>query len=214
MSGTLYIVSAPSGTGKTSLLNALVGSVTGVRVSVSHTTRAARPGERNGVDYHFVDEPTFAAMVARGEFLEHARVFDRRYGTSRAWVEVELAAGTDVILEIDWQGARQIRALMPGAIGVFILPPSLESLVIRLRGRGDEPAVIDRRMRDSLTEISHHEEYDYLVVNEDFARALGDLQAILRAGRLRLPVQRQRHAGRLRDLVAPSRDYFAAPGDA
>lgn len=200
---TLFIVSAPSGGGKTSLVKALLGSLTHLRVSVSHTTRPMRPGERDGVNYHFITVPEFERMIAAGEFLEHAQVFGNYYGTSRVWVEQQLAAGTDVILEIDWQGAQQIRRLFPGCVGIFIVPPSREILEQRLRGRGsDGDEVIRRRLAEAVTEISHYDEYDYLVVNDDFAAALTDLQSIVRAQRHRLAVQRQRHAELLRRLLA------------
>jgi guanylate kinase len=202
-SGKLYILSAPSGAGKSSLLHALLDAVgASVAVSVSHTTRKPRPGEINGKDYHFVDVATFQAMVGEGAFLEHARVFDNYYGTSRPAVEQQLAAGQDVILEIDWQGARLVRELMPESIGIFILPPTREALRERLQGRGqDDAAVIERRMRDAISEMSHYAEYEYLVVNDVFERALVDLVAILRSHRLRLAQQSQVHAGLLRALL-------------
>ena len=201
--GHLFVVSAPSGGGKTSLVRALIERAGGLSVSTSHTTRAQRSGEQRGVDYHFVDEPRFTAMVAAGEFLEHARVFDHYYGTARAPVSAQLAAGDDVILEIDWQGARNIRATMPATILIFILPPSIEELQRRLTNRGDKPETIVRRMRDAVTEMSHFGEYDYLVINDDFERAAGALVAIVNAARLRLAVQRERHAEMLSRLVAP-----------
>lgn len=202
-SGHLFVVSAPSGAGKTSLVRALLDARAALRVSVSHTTRARRPGEVDGVDYHFVDDAHFARMAAAGEFLEHATVFDHAYGTSRAAVTALLEAGHDVILEIDWQGARSIRAAAPDAISVFVLPPSLGELEQRLRGRGDDDAVIARRMRDAVREISHYPEYDYLVVNDDFERALAGLSAILEAAAQRREVQSVRHAALLAALVAP-----------
>jgi len=190
-SGTLYILSAPSGAGKSSLLRALLDAMGGtVAVSVSHTTRKPRPGEINGRDYHFVDPATFQAMVEGGAFLEHARVFDNYYGTSRKVVEQQLSAGQDVVLEIDWQGARLVRKQMPESTGIFILPPSRETLRERLQGRGqDDHAVIERRMRDAISEMSHYHEYDYLIINDVFERALEDLVAILRSSRLRLAPQ-------------------------
>jgi guanylate kinase len=179
--GTLYILSAPSGAGKSSLAKALVESMADVTVSVSHTTRAPRPGEEDGVHYHFVDRDTFQAMVDRGEFLEYARVFDNFYGTSQKAVQDELDRGHDVILDIDWQGARNVKARMENAVGIFILPPSREELERRLRGRGqDSDETIARRMRDAVSEMSHYGEFDYVVVNDDFDAALGDLQCILR----------------------------------
>ncbi|MDD3447939.1 MAG: guanylate kinase [Gammaproteobacteria bacterium] len=197
--GTLYIVSAPSGAGKTSLVKALVGQDPEILVSVSHTTRRSRPGEEDGVHYHFVDVAAFEAMLARGAFLEHAQVFGNHYGTSREWVEARLAEGRDVLLEIDWQGARQVREALPAAVSVFILPPSRSALEERLRGRGqDDDGVIARRMEESVSELSHYGEYDYLVVNDAFQAALEDLRAIFRARRLR----RERQAGALAERLA------------
>lgn len=201
--GTLFIVSAPSGAGKTSLLKALVEQLHDVLVSVSHTTRAMRPGERDGVHYHFVAPEVFAGMVARGEFLEHAEVFGNHYGTSRPWVEDTLARGQDVILEIDWQGAQQMRRLMPEAQSIFILPPSRPALEERLTGRGqDAPAVIAQRMSAAKEEMAHYAEYDYLVVNDVFNLALGDLKAIFQVRRLRVEAQAVRHQDMLAGLLA------------
>lgn len=178
--GTLFVLSAPSGAGKSSLAKALVECTPGLAVSVSHTTRAPRPGERDGVHYHFVDRARFQAMVEAGEFLEHAQVFDNFYGTSRRAVEDLLAHGRHVLLDIDWQGARRIKALMPNTRTIFILPPSIAALEQRLRTRGqDSEATIARRMRDAVAELSHYPEFDHLVVNDDFARALADLCAIV-----------------------------------
>ncbi|ROR34137.1 guanylate kinase [Inmirania thermothiophila] len=200
--GTLFVVSAPSGAGKTSLVRALVERTEGLVLSVSHTTRPPRPGEVDGVHYHFVDEAAFLRMVEAGAFLEHAEVFGNRYGTARETVERELRAGRDVLLEIDWQGARQVRAAMPAAVGVFILPPSREELERRLRGRGqDSEEVIARRMAAAEAELSHYAEYDYLVVNDAFAQALDDLSAIVRCHRLRTARQRRALAGLLAGLV-------------
>jgi guanylate kinase len=201
--GTLFIVSAPSGAGKTSLVRELVESLDGIRVSVSHTTRDRRSGEVDGVNYHFVDTATFEAMAERGEFFEYARVFDHYYGTSRITVEATLAAGQDVILEIDWQGARQVREQSPDAVSVFILPPSREELERRLAGRGtDEHAVIARRMRDAEAEMSHFGEYDYLVINDDFTTALRELQSLVIARRLTLARVRERHGSLLAALLS------------
>ncbi len=202
--GTLYIISAPSGAGKSSLLRALLdASGDELALSVSHTTRAPRPGEVNGRDYHFIDTGTFRDMIAGGDFLEHAEVFDNFYGTSRAGVQAQLAAGQDVILEIDWQGARQVRKLMPQCIGIFILPPSREALRERLQNRGqDDATVIERRMRDAISEMSHYDEYDYLIINDDFQVARDELTAIVLSRRLRLPVQAGRQAGLLAGLLA------------
>lgn len=202
-SGSLFVVSAPSGAGKTSLVRALTGRDPGVTVSVSHTTRARRPGERDAEHYHFVDDVTFARMCDQDAFLEHAEVFGNRYGTSRAGVEQQLHAGLDVVLEIDWQGARQVRARVPDSVGVFVLPPSLEQLRRRLEGRGqDDPQVIGRRMRAAVDEISHYGEYDYLLVNDRFEAALDDLCAIVTARRLRRDAQSRRLAGLLDALLA------------
>jgi guanylate kinase len=179
-SGKLFIFSAASGTGKTSLAKALVEARPEVEFSVSHTTRAPRPGEKDGVHYHFVSRETFEQMVAAGAFLEHARVFDNYYGTSRAEVEKRLAAGKSVILDIDWQGARRIKQVMPQAVGIFILPPSRASLEERLTRRGQDSAeVIARRMRDAVAEMSHFHEFDYVVVNDLFDLALADLVHII-----------------------------------
>lgn len=203
MQGTLYIFAAPSGAGKTSLVKALLETADNIEVSVSHTTRAPRPGEVDGVNYHFVDVTAFQAMAARGDFLEHAQVFDNFYGTARANIEQRLAAGVDVILEIDWQGARQVRTQFPDSIGVFILPPSRPALEERLRGRGqDGEEVIARRMRDAVSEISHYAEFDYLVINDDFSTALAELAAIVTARRLRTEIQTSRHAAMLQALLA------------
>ncbi|MDH5181169.1 MAG: guanylate kinase [Gammaproteobacteria bacterium] len=200
--GTLYIIAAPSGAGKSSLVSALLQAMHDINVSVSHTTRAMRPGEQNGVHYHFIDIPTFEKMVAEAAFLEHANVFDNYYGTSKAGIEAELAAGRDVILEIDWQGARQVRELMPDTVGIFILPPSREALRERLTGRGqDSEAIIDRRMQDARNEISHYGEFDYLVINDDFNTALAELQAIVTSRRLRRAAQTRRQADLLQGLL-------------
>lgn len=200
--GTLYTVSAPSGAGKTSLVRALVETAPGVKVSVSHTTRAKRPGEVHGVNYHFVSAEEFMSMLAEGAFLEHAQVFTNYYGTSAAWVEQTLAAGTDVILEIDWQGAAQVRRLVPEAVSVFILPPSRESLRARLTGRGqDAQTVIDARMAEAQSEISHYVESHYLIVNDVFDVALAEFQALVRAERLRLNKQALTHRALIAELL-------------
>jgi guanylate kinase len=171
MQGTLYIVSAPSGAGKTSLVRELLAKSPGLTLSVSHTTRPVRPGEENGVHYHFVSPDQFQTMVGAGAFLEYAQVFDNFYGTSKAAVLERVDRGRDVILEIDWQGARQTRRLFPGSVSVFILPPSREVLEERLRARGqDSEAIIARRMKEAKTDISHYKEYDYLLVNDDFSQ--------------------------------------------
>jgi guanylate kinase len=189
--GTLYTVSAPSGAGKTSLVNALVERCQSLEVSVSHTTRPIRPGEQDGINYHFVTESAFLAMLDRNEFLEHARVFGNFYGTSSVWVEERLARGIDIILEIDWQGARQVKRLSPRTQAIFILPPSRETLLQRLRHRAqDDPATIEKRMNVAVEEMSHYVESDYLVVNDDFAKALNELQSIILSQRL-LTARRQ-----------------------
>jgi guanylate kinase len=200
--GTLFIISAPSGAGKTSLVKALLERLSDVVVSVSHTTRQPRSGEQDGVDYHFIGKAEFETMVAAGEFLEHARVFDNLYGTSRAAVAKQLEAGRDVILEIDWQGAHQVRNSAPQAVSVFILPPTRETLRQRLMARGqDSEQVVERRMRDAIGEMSHYGEYQYLVFNDDFKQALLELQALFVAQRLRLEVQERRRAADLRVLL-------------
>lgn len=200
--GHLYTVSAPSGAGKTSLVKALVESTDNVRVSVSHTTRKKRPGEVDGVNYHFVDHDRFADMLGQKAFLEHAEVFGNFYGTSRAWVESTLAGGDDVILEIDWQGAQQIAGIMPEAIAIFILPPSKSALRERLTTRGqDDQEVIDRRMAEAVSEMSHYQLANYLVINDQFDEALVDLRSILRAQRLTRPNQQLHHQQLLDDLL-------------
>jgi guanylate kinase len=201
--GTLFTVSAPSGAGKTSLVKALVESTSGIQVSVSHTTRAMRPGEVHGVNYHFVSQAEFMEMLGRAEFLEHAQVFTNFYGTSKAWVEETLQRGMDVILEIDWQGAAQVRRLIPEAVSVFILPPSRETLHSRLTGRGqDSEAVIAARMAEAKNEISHYVESHYLIVNEDFDVALAEFKAIVQAERLRLTRQALKHQALLSSLLS------------
>ncbi|GIX31796.1 MAG: guanylate kinase [Porticoccaceae bacterium] len=203
--GTLFTVSAPSGAGKTSLVNALLARVEGVKLSVSHTTRPRRPGEVDGVDYHFVDEATFDRMLQAGAFLEHAVVFGNRYGTSRQWVEETLAAGDDVILEIDWQGAAQVRRRLPGTVGIFILPPSLETLRRRLDGRGqDDGPTIERRLAEARREMAHYVFADYLVVNDRFEDALEELAAVVRASRARRERQQARHRELLAALLGAS----------
>jgi guanylate kinase len=184
--GTLFIISAPSGAGKTSLVRKLAADEPNLVVSVSHTTRKMRVGEVNGVDYHFVDQASFASMIEHSAFLEHARVFDNFYGTSQQHVESQLLDGNDVILEIDWQGARQVRRLISDCQSIFILPPSSAALRQRLESRGqDDKSVIDRRMQDAVNEMSHYAESDYLVVNDDFEQALQLLRCIIRANRQR-----------------------------
>jgi guanylate kinase len=199
--GSLYIVSAPSGAGKTSLVEALVAKTPDLLVSVSHTTRLPRPGEKEGVNYFFTTLPDFERMVSQQDFLEHANVFGHSYGTSKGWVETQLAQGKDVILEIDWQGARQIKWMIPESIGIFILPPSLPALKIRLQRRGkDEREVIDLRMSQAQLEMSHYEEYEFLVINDVFERALEDLKAIILSRRLTLSQQVLKQHQLIQDL--------------
>ncbi|WP_027966376.1 guanylate kinase [Halomonas halocynthiae] len=201
--GTLFIVSAPSGAGKTSLVRELIDRLDGIHVSVSHTTRGRRPGEVNGVNYHFVEHADFEAMIQRGEFFEYAQVFDNYYGTSRVAIEGSLAAGQDVILEIDWQGARQVREQMSDAVSIFILPPSRDELENRLSGRGtDEHTVIAARMQEAISEMSHYNEYDYLVINDDFTTALNELHALVIARRQQRDRMQDRHAPLLAALLS------------
>jgi guanylate kinase len=202
--GNLFVVAAPSGGGKTSLVNALLEREPGIRLSVSYTTRPPRPGEIDGVHYRFVDEPGFLARKDAGEFLEHAHVHGNWYATSGTWLASEVAAGRDVLLEIDWQGARQVRALLPAAVSIFILPPSLAALKERLENRGqDSPAVIARRLDAARDEMSHCGEFDYVIINHQFATAVDDLCAIVRASRLRAAQQLVRHAALVASLRSP-----------
>jgi guanylate kinase len=201
--GNLYIISAPSGAGKTSLVNALIPMLDDLKVSISHTTRTRRPGEVDGVNYHFTTQEQFKRMLDEGAFLESAQVFGNYYGTSQQWVQETLTAGYDVILEIDWQGAQQVRQLMSGATSIFVLPPSRATLLERLTKRGQDPAdVIAQRMAAAISEMSHYAEADYLVVNDHFDTALLELRAILVAGRLHVLKQQQRHAQRLAELLS------------
>lgn len=201
--GTLYIISAPSGAGKTSLVKALLESTGDIMVSVSHTTRGMRPGEVDGKDYHFTDVESFRRMIADGAFLEHAQVFDNFYGTSRSSALDMMDRGVDVILEIDWQGAQQVRAKMPEACSIFILPPSREELERRLRGRGtDADEVIAKRLGQAVEEMSHYGEFDYLVFNDDFDTALSELRAIVLARRQRAEVQIEANQAILDALLA------------
>ena len=194
MRGSLYIISAPSGAGKTSLVGKLIELDSRIRVSVSSTTRDKRPGEENGVNYHFLSIEEFQERISQGDFLEHAQVFDNFYGTSQSSVENQLNSGKDVILEIDWQGAQQVRALMPNAIAIFILPPSLKELKKRLTGRGtDSNEVIERRMAEAVSEISHYDEFDYIVINNNFDIALKELHSIFSSGRLAQTKQVEAH---------------------
>ncbi|MEM0955635.1 MAG: guanylate kinase [Pseudomonadota bacterium] len=201
--GTLFTVSAPSGAGKTSLVRALVDRCPQLRVSVSHTTREVRPGEQDGVSYHFVTETVFESMLSRAEFLEHAKVFNHYYGTSQTWVEEQLASGSDVVLEIDWQGAAQVKRQIPQAVAIFILPPSREALLQRLRQRGrDGEAVIEQRMSQAVHELSHYGEADYIVVNDVFDTALEELVAVVHSQRLVTTAQILRLRDLLTDLLS------------
>jgi guanylate kinase len=192
--GNLFMVVAPSGAGKSTLVNALLAQDTAIRLSVSYTTRKPRPNEQDGHAYHFISVEEFFARRARGEFLESAEVHGNYYGTSRLWISDQMKSGHDVLLEIDWQGAQQVRKQFRNAVGVFILPPSLEALEDRLKKRGqDEPNVIVRRLLAAGSEIAHAPEAEYVVINEQFDRALAELECIVRATRLRFGSQRARH---------------------
>ncbi|MCU7934219.1 MAG: guanylate kinase [Candidatus Thiodiazotropha sp. (ex Dulcina madagascariensis)] len=202
VSGELYILSAPSGAGKTSLLEALRDRDGALRISVSHTTRPMRPGERDGVHYHFIGREDFLRLVGEGAFLEHAEVFGNYYGTTETEVRTQLEAGHDTVLEIDWQGAQQVRKRFPDAVSIFILPPGPEALRERLSARGqDNEETIRQRMSQAVNEMSHYAEFDYLIINEDFDTAVGELAAIVTAQRLRLFRQAGRNAERIQDLL-------------
>ena len=206
-SGCLFVIAAPSGGAKTSLVNALLEREPGIRLSVSYTTRAPRPGEEDGVHYHFVDVPRFMALKDAGEFLEHAHVHGNWYGTSATWLRDEVQQGRDVLLEIDWQGAAQVRRLIPDSISIFILPPSIALLRERLTKRGqDRPEVIESRLKAAREEMRHAADFDYVIMNQDFARAVDDLSVIVRASRLATSRQVVRHARVYSDLIeSPSR---------
>jgi guanylate kinase len=192
--GLLFIVAAPSGAGKSSLVNAVLEEDPNLVLSISHTTRAPRPGEANGREYHFTDRATFTRMIGAGEFLESAEVHGNLYGTSQAAVQGVRESGRDVVLEIDWQGAQQVRRLFPDAVGIFILPPSMAELERRLRARNQDPDdVIRRRLAAASDEVSHLAEFDYVIINNYFEEARRDLAAVVRACRLRLPIQAERH---------------------
>ncbi len=202
MIGHLYIVTAPSGAGKTTLVSLLLENDPGIHVSVSSTTRVPRPGELDGREYHFVDVPSFIECVSRGEFLEWAEVHGNYYGTSKRWIEAEMTAGRDVLLEIDWQGAQQVRKSFPEAIGVFILPPSLQALEERLSGRGTDSAeTIARRIAAARDEMRHVDEFDYVIINDDLQQALGNLLSVVSATRLQYTTQRQRHSALFATLL-------------
>lgn len=203
--GCLFVIAAPSGGGKSSMVNALLEREPGIRLSISYTTRAPRPGEHEGHHYHFVDVPTFRAMQERGEFLEHALVHGNWYATSATWLNAQVAAGQDVLLEIDWQGAAQVRRLVPGAVHIFILPPSLEALEERLKHRAqDPPDVIRQRLEAAREEMRHVGDFDYVIMNQEFARAVDDLSVIVRAARLTASRQLLRHSSALARLLAPA----------
>ncbi len=202
VAGVVFTVSAPSGAGKTSLVRALLSEDAGVELSVSHTTRARRQGEVDGRDYHFVDEAQFRRMIDAGDFIEHAAVFGHLYGTSHGAVHQKLEAGRDVILEIDWQGARQVKRAFPEAVAVFILPPSREALEQRLLERGQDSAeTVNARMAGAIREIEHYVESDYLIVNQEFDAALRELRAVVVAQRVCFARQSRRHAGLIRNLL-------------
>lgn len=201
--GKLFVISAPSGAGKTSLVQALLASDPQLHLSISHTTRKMRPTEQQGREYHFVSLPQFERLRDAGEFLEHARVFDNCYGTSRPFVERQLAAGQDVLLEIDWQGARQVRAGVPQCVSIFILPPARRALAERLaRRQTDTPEVIARRLADAASDLSHYQEFDYAVVNDDFAQAVEDLKRIVAGHGDDLRSDRPQLAPLIRELLA------------
>jgi guanylate kinase len=201
--GNLFVVAAPSGGGKTSIVDALLASEVGITLSVSYTTRPPRPGEEDGVHYHFVDEPKFMTLMEAGAFLENAHVHGNWYATSSIWLRQQIETGHDVLLEIDWQGAAQVRGLIPSSVHVFILPPSLTVLRERLEKRGqDSPEVIARRVDAAQEEMRHCGEFDYVIINQDFATAVADLAAVVRASRLRSAQQRARHASLVASLLA------------
>jgi len=202
MLGNLFIITAASGAGKTSLIKALLAKDAHLKLSISHTTRNPRPGEVNGVDYHFVDDATFLHMLGEARFLESAEVHGARYGTSQSAVEAPLKAGSDVVLEIDWQGAAQVRRLYPQAVSIFVLPPSIETLAHRLKNRGqDSQETIAKRLAAAREEMRHVSEFDYVTINDDFEVALQDISAIIRAQRLASSVQLQRYASLIQTLT-------------
>lgn len=202
MRGTLYIVAAPSGAGKSSLVNAVLSRETGIALSISFTSRKARPGERHAQHYHFISKEDFEAMIAKGDFFEHALVHGDYKGTAKQSVEPQLAAGKDVLLEIDWQGARQVREKLPDVISIFILPPSKEALETRMRNRGqDSEQVITQRLANAREEMSHYKEFDYVIVNEHFDAAVSELRAIFQAQRLKQDAQQQRYEGLIKTLL-------------
>jgi guanylate kinase len=201
--GSLFVISAPSGAGKTSLVKALLELTPGIRVSVSYTTRPIRPGEQDGINYNFIDREAFLEKVQAGGFLEYAEVFGNFYGTSQQWVEEQLTTGEDILLEIDWQGAQQIRHLMPSAVSIFILPPSREVLIQRLHHRGqDSEEIISRRTAEAINEMTHFSESDYLIINDDFQQALQELRAIVLAERVKQGRQAAVHEQLISELLS------------
>ncbi len=202
MIGNLFIVAAPSGAGKTTLVRLLLENDSQIGVSISHTTRPPRPGEENGREYHFVDVPAFLEMIDRGGFLEWAEVHGNYYGTSKQWIAAEMAAGRDVLLEIDWQGAQQVRKVFPAAIGIFVLPPSMPVLEARLSGRGtDSAGIIARRIAAARDEMRHVDEFNYVIINDDLQQALENLKSVISASRLRYETQRRRHSALFASLL-------------
>lgn len=200
--GKIFIIAAPSGAGKTSLVNAFVPRLDRIKISVSYTTRPPRPDDEEGIDYHFIDDAEFSHMVSEHAFLEYANVYGYRYGTGKKWVTEHLRSGIDVVLEIDWQGAQQVRNLFPSTVSIFILPPSIAVLAKRLQDRQqDDPQVIETRLSKARMELNHYKEFDYLVVNDDFVTAVEDLQDIVRVERLRIAEQQQEQAKLLADLT-------------
>ncbi len=200
--GSLFVIAAPSGAGKTSLIAALLEKTDSIQLSVSHTTRASRAGEVNGMHYHFTPKQQFQKMIDNDDFLEHAEVFGNFYGTSRQSLTDQLATGHDVILEIDWQGARQVKTTIPDCIGIFIMPPSKQALHDRLVGRAtDSEEIIARRMSDAVNEMSHYSEFDYLIINDDFDQALQELQLVISSQKYRISQQKQNLSNKLSDLV-------------
>lgn len=201
--GNLIIVAAPSGGGKTSLVKQLISNLNRIEVSTSHTTRKMRPGEKHGVDYFFITDSEFQTMIEEQDFIEHALVFHHRYGTSKAQIKARIKAGIDVVLDIDWQGAQQIKKLFPSAISIFVLPPSMDILQKRLQDRQqDEEDVIEIRMQNAQDELEHFKEFDYLIVNDDFSKASQELEVIVRANRLKISRQAVKHRKLLSFLLA------------
>ena len=201
--GTLFNISAPSGAGKTSLVQAIVQSMNDIAVSVSHTTRPIRPGETQGVDYYYVSTSEFDELKSSGAFIEDAEVFGHQYGTSKKWLQEQLSVGTDVILEIDWQGARKVRAIIPEVVNIFIMPPSRDALKMRLVQRARDPQdVVTKRLKKAAAEMAHYDEYDFVIINDEFATAVADLQAIIRSRRLRLKQQQQKYPDLLEKLIS------------